>query len=349
MSTDKNRSLTYAQAIDEALMQSMAADRDVFVIGLGVTDYKGIFGTTININKRFGPGRVIEVPASENALTGVVIGASAFGKKPVIVHARNDFMFLTLDEMINAAAKWKYMYGGRSRVSFVVRGIIGKGWGQGPTHSQSIQSVFLHFPGIRVAMPSTPEDAKGFMIAGIKGQGPCVILEHRTLYNSTGHVPKGMYESPFGKARRVRSGSDITVVAVSLMVEEAVKAHIALKRMGISLEVIDPRSLNPLDEKSILLSVKKTGRLIVADTSWTMCGFSSEIAALAAEKAYPFLKAPVARIGLPACPSPVSKTLEDAFYPTYKDIFAKACGLMGRKPKKELVQDPVIDNFKGPY
>jgi len=349
MFIDKKRQITYQDAIAEALYQAMSSDDNVYVIGLGVSDYKGIFGTTLNLMRHFGPDRVIEAPASENALTGIAVGSAAFGKRPVLVHARNDFMFLAMDEMINAASKWKYMYAGKSQAPIVVRGIIGKGWGQGPTHSQSIQSVIAHFPGIYVAMPSTPYDAKGFLLSSLKGSVPCVIMEHRRLYNTIGEVPEEKYSCPFGKGRIVKKGSDVTLAAASLMVEEGVKACLALKKMGIHLEVIDPRTLCPLDENIILKSVRKTGRLIVADTSWVSYGFASEIAGLIASNGYHLLKKPVSRIGLKPCPSPVSKPLEDEFYPTYKDIFLKACKLLDRKPDLELIKDPIVDSFKGPY
>lgn len=348
-STVVKRQLTYAQAISESLVEIMQKDPGVFVIGLGVTDYKGIFATTLEINRLFGPKRVIEAPASENALTGIAIGASLFGKRPILIHARNDFMFLTLDQMLNCAAKWSYAYGGKTKVPFVVRGIIGKGWGQGPTHSQSIQSIFMHFPGLYVAMPSTPYDAKGILMSAVAADTPFVILEHRSLYDNYGGVPKGAYKIKIGEAKIVRKGSDLTVVAASLMVQEAIKAHMALKKMGISMEVIDPRFLRPLDEETILRSVRKTGRLICADTSWTTCGFTSEISALVAEKAFNSLKAPVKRIGLAACPAPVSKALEEEYYPSYKTIFLEACRLMHRKPDLSIIKDKIIDNFKGPY
>jgi len=343
------RELTYAEAISESLVQAMSGDASVFLMGLGVTDYKGIFLTTIEAFRRFGPSRVIETPASENALTGIALGAALDGKKPVLIHARNDFMFLTLDQMINTASKWKYMYAGKSSAPFVVRGIIGKGWGQGPTHSQSIQSVFMHFPGLNVVMPSTPYDAKGFMLSALGSTTPTVILEHRALYNNKGLVPKNKYKIKLGKARVVRKGNDVTLVATSLMVQEGMKAALALKKMGISLEVIDPRSLCPIDKGTIFRSVRKTGRLVVADTSWITCGFSSEIAALVSEHIVKSLKSPIKRIGLAPCPTPVSKVLEDVFYPTYKNIFLECCKIVNKKPEYEFIKDPIIDNFRGPY
>ncbi len=343
------RTLSYAEAISEAHLQTMQEDDNCFIMGIGVSDYAGIFNTTLEARKKFGLQRVVETPASENALTGIAIGASLFGKKPVIVHARNDFMFLTLDQMFNQAAKWKYMCNGKSSVSFVARGIIGKGWGQGPTHSQSIQSLFMHFPGLYVAMPATPYDAKGLLINAIHSGSPCVILEHRRLYDIRDNVPEEIYDVPFGKARIARRGTDATLVAASLMMQEGIKAHIALKAMGISLEVIDPRTLRPLDEKTIIKSVKKTGRLICADTSWKHSGFLSETLAVVAEKAHGALKAPPRRIASAECPLPVSLKLEEKFYPTYKDIFVAGCELMGRKPDYSIISDPVIDQFKGPY
>jgi len=348
MSINK-RQIIYQEAISEALRQAMAKDKNVFVMGLGVRDYKGIFGTTTDIAEKYGPRRVIETPASENALTGIAIGAASQGKRPVIIHARNDFMFLTLDQMINGAAKWKYMYGGKSKAPFLVRGVIGKGWGQGPTHSQSIQSVFLHFPGIYLAMPSTPYDVKGMILEALSLDVPVVILEHRALYNTTGYVPSKPYTVDFGKARIVRRGRDITIIAVSIMVQEAVRAAMALERAGVQAEVIDPRSLNPLDMRTIISSAERTGNVIVADTSWAAYGFCDHISSEVSERAHGALKNPVCRIGLPECPSPVSKKLEDAYYPNYKTIYLKACSMLKKKAEKSVLDDPVIDNFKGPY
>ncbi len=343
------RQITYAQAIAEALVQGMEQDPNVFVFGLGVDDYKGIFGTTRAAFEKFGKDRVFDTPASEGALTGVAIGAALNGKRPVLVHARNDFMFLALDQMINNAAKWKYTYNGKSSVPFVTRGIIGKGWGQGPTHSQSIQSVFAHFPGIVVAMPSNAYDVKGVILQSLKADCPVVILEHRSLYDIKADVPEGIFTVPFGKAKVVRQGSDATIVASSVMVFEALKAAEVLSRDGVSIEVVDPVTIQPLDEQAIIASVKKTGRLICADTSWLRCGFSAEVAAVVAENIPQYLKAPVKRIGFPDCPSPVSKTLEDVFFPSYRDLVASVYGVLGREPGIDIPNLQVADSFKGPY
>ena len=342
------RELTYAQAISEALVQGMEADPQVFVFGLGVDDYKGIFNTTREAFLKFGSARVFDTPASEGALTGIAIGAALNKKRPVLVHARNDFMFLALDQMLNNAAKWKYTYAGKTTVPVVMRGIIGKGWGQGPTHSQSIQAILAHFPGLIVAMPSNACDVKGIFLQAFKSDAPVVILEHRSLYDLKALVPQAHYTIPFGHARISRPGEDITVVATSMMVPQALKAAEVLGQVGISLEVIDPVTIQPLDERTILQSVHKTGRLIVADTSWLRCGFASEVAAVVAEKGFDDLKAPVKRIGWPECPCPVSKALEGAFYATYEDIVHAAYELMNRK-EKHIFSEKITDTFVGPY
>ncbi len=343
-----DRQLTYGQAIAEALVQGMEQDPNVFIFGLGVDDHKGIFGTTREAFLKFGTSRVFDTPASENALTGIAIGAALNGKRPVLVHARNDFMFLALDQMINNAAKWKYTYAGKSSVPIVVRGIIGKGWGQGPTHSQSIQSLLAHFPGLVVAMPSNAQDIKGIMLQSLKSSAPVVILEHRSLYDLKTTVSKEYYTMPFGHARIARHGTDVTVVATSFMVTQALRAAEDLAKAGISVEVIDPVTIQPLDEAAIIRSIAKTGRLIVADTSWLRCSFASEVAAIAVEKAFDHLKAPVRRIGWPECPCPVSKTLEDAFYPGFEDIVHAAYALMERKDK-HVFGEKTTDTFVGPY
>ena len=343
------RELTYAQAISEALIQGMEQDPDIFIFGLGVDDYKGIFGTTREAFTRFGSSRVFDAPASEGALTGIAIGAALNGKRPVLVHARNDFMFLALDQMLNNAAKWKYTYAGKSSLPFVVRGIIGKGWGQGPTHSQSIQSVLAHFPGLIVAMPSQPYDIKGLFLESFKSDSPVVILEHRALYDLKGAVPKEPYRVPFGCARLLREGKDLTIVATSYLAQEALKAAELLSKEDISVEVIDPVTLQPLDVETIIRSVKKTGRLIAADTSWARCGYASEVLAVVAEKAWGALKAPVRRITLPPCPCPVSQSLEGRFYPTDQDIIRVTYELLGVKGRGFSDDQERKETFFGPY
>jgi len=312
-------------------------------------DYpSGMFGSTTEAAERF-PKRVFDSPSMENAFAGIAVGAAAMGKRPVLVHPRADFMFLAFDQLINLASKWKYMYGGNAgNMPVVVRAIIGKGWGQGATHSQSLQSPLAHFPGLTVAMPATPASAKGLMLSALTADHPVIIFEHRSLFDVEGEVPEGMTPTPFGQAEVLRQGTDVTIVATSLMVTEALHAADELAKHNVSAEVIDPQTIRPLDEKTILASVKKTGRLIVADTSWEMCGFASEVAALAAEKAFHHLKAPVRRIALANCPAPVSMTLEQAFYPKASTLANAALAMLGATTS---ASDDIglEDTFKGPY
>ncbi|MEI6300083.1 MAG: transketolase C-terminal domain-containing protein [Betaproteobacteria bacterium] len=343
------RKLTYSQALSEGLVQAMERDQNIFITGIAVDYPSGIFGSTTEATRRFGPNRVFDAPAMENALTGIAIGAAAVGKRPIIVHPRNDFMFLAFDMMINLAAKWKYMYGGNAgAVPIVVRAVIGKGWGQGASHSQSLQSVLAHFPGLNVVMPAFPKDAKGLLMSALTHSSPVIILEHRTLYDTEGEVPEEPFYTPIGKAAVIREGQDITIVATSFMAYEALYAAEQLEKEGVSAEVIDVRSIRPLDEETILRSVKKTGRLIAADTSWELCGFSSEVAALVAEKGFHYLKGPVRRITPANCPAPVSQPLEKAFYPTATTIARASLAMLGRHSNAFGDIDRE-DNFKGPY
>jgi len=343
-----NRQIDYCQAISEALLQGMEIDPEVFLFGLGVDDCKGIFGTTTQASNRFGAARVFDVPASENALTGIAIGAALNGKHPVLVHARHDFMFLALDQMINNAAKWKYTYAGKSLVGLTIRAIIGKGWGQGPTHSQNLQSILAHFPGLIVAAPSNAYDVKGIILEALRLQSPVVIIEHRGLYSLKMEVPQEPFRLKFGKARVCRQGRDVTIVATSSLVPEALRAAYILSEFGIELEVIDPVTIQPLDEQSILLSVQKTGRLICADGDWLNCSFASEVAARVAEKAFHDLKAPIKRIGWPECPAGVSKTIEEAFHPTHKNIIRAVLEILN-KHQLSIPDVEIKDTFVGPY
>lgn len=343
------RTLKYWQAIAEGLVQGMERDPDVFVMGIGVDDHKGVFGTTGQAFARFGPSRVFDVPIAEQAMTGLAIGAAAMGKRPVIVHPRTDFLFLATDQMINLAAKWRYMYQGASAVPIVVRSIVGKGWGQGATHSQSLQSLFGHFPGLQVVMPALPRDAKGLLLAALESRAPVVILEHRALYETEGPVSEAPEITPIGTAAVVRPGRDVTVVAASAMVLEALSAAEQLLPLGVEIEVVDVRSARPLDTETILASLSRTGRLVVADTSWPTYGLAAEVAAIAAERAVGALRAPVKRLGLADCPAPVSLPLERAFYPDRTTIATECLTAVGRAAS-ELGARPVEESaFRGPY
>lgn len=260
-----SRILTYAEAVHEALDLKMADDPRVYLIGLGVPDPKGTFGTTIGLQEKYGSKRVMDMPVSENAMTGVVLGSALTGMRPVLSHQRVDFALLSLDQIINHASKWHFMFGGQSSVPLVIRLIIGRGWGQGPQHSQSLESLFAHIPGLKVLMPVIPADAKGLLISAIEDENPVVILEHRWLHGVKGNVPDGMYRVQIGKASVVRTGMDLTVVASSYMVLEALRATDMLQKGGKSADVIDLRSLRPIDDVVIMRSIQKTGRLLVLD------------------------------------------------------------------------------------
>jgi acetoin:2,6-dichlorophenolindophenol oxidoreductase subunit beta len=343
------RRLKYWQAISEATVQCMERDPDIFIAGIGVNDHKGIFGTTRDAFLKFGSERVFDVPNCENAMAGIAIGAAAVGKRPLIVHPRNDFMFLAMDQIFNLAAKWKYMYGVDSGVPVVFRGIIGRGWGQGATHSQSLQATFAHFPGLHVATPASPADAKGLLISAFQGSTPVVLLENRALYELDGDVPEEPTPVPFGRGRLAREGVDITIVGASLMAYEAVRAADILAEQGISAEVIDPRSMRPLDEVIILESLRKTGRLVVADTSWAAYGFAAEVAAVAVEKGFAFLKAPVRRVTLPDCPAPVSKPLEKVFHPSPMTIVEACLEVLQSENSSTRRLADIQERFTGPY
>jgi len=338
----------YKDALSEALVEAMAADPAIFVTGHAVAYPSGIFGSTVAAAERF-PERVFDCPSMENAFAGIALGAAAMGKRPVFVYPRADFMFLSFDNLLNLACKWRYMFGGNAgTVPIVLRAVVGKGWGQGATHSQSLHAPLAHFPGLTVALPSTPADAKGLLLSALTADHPVVLFEHRSLFELEGEVPEPMAPIPFGKANLLREGSDLTIVATSLMALEATLAADELKKQGISIEVLDPRTIRPLDEAAILASVAKTGRLIVADISWELCGFCSEVAGLVAEKGFHHLKAPVRRIALANCPAPVSRPLEDAFYPKASTLAAAALQLLELKPR-DLAGIDRVDYFKGPY
>lgn len=317
---DGLRNRSYRDALLEAQFQLLKTRPEVYLIGEGIDDPGGVFGSTLGLAKEFGPERVIDIPIAENGLTGIAAGSAMCGMRPIFIHMRMDFLPMCMDQIVNHAAKWRYMTGGRVTVPLVIRSIIGRGWGSAAQHSQALHGLFTHFAGLKVAMPATPYDAKGLLIAAVNDGGPVMFCEHRWLYDFKGYVPEEVYTVPFGKAVVRKEGTDVTIVAVSLMVYEAVKAARELEAEGISAEVIDPRTIKPLDMETILASLKKTGRLVIADAGNVMTGISAEIAAQAAEKGYEYLKAPVMRVGLPDVPTPASHELEKVFYPGVADI-----------------------------
>lgn len=342
------RLVTYRDALHAALNQAMEEDPSVVVMGIGVDDHKAVFGSTKDLLKRFGSQRIFDTPIAEAGMTGVAIGAALGGLKPVHIHIRCDFLYLAMDQLLNLAAKWRSMFGGQMSVPLVVRAVIGRSWGQGAQHSQSLQSFMMHVPGIKVAMPTTPYDAQGLLLAAIADPNPVFLLEHRLLYELTGEVPDDCRPIPFGRAVVRREGDDVTIVANSYMAVEALRAADVLSGYGVQAEVVDPVSLVPMDEVTILNSIRKTGRLVVVDTSWITCGVSAEIAALVAEKAFESLKAPVRRLGMQRAVCPVSKPLERAFYPHAGTIVADVLDLLGeQRPDAEVAE--AMTAFKGPF
>jgi len=314
------RKLRYSLAINEAFHQMMASDDSVFLIGQGTKSPWYVGNTTKGLLEKFGAKRVIDTPVSENAMTGAAVGSALAGMKPIIVHPRMDFMLYAFDPIINQAANWHYMNGGKLSVPVVIWGIINRGGEQAAQHSQALHAMFAHVPGLKVVMPATAYDAKGLMIASILDPNPVVYIDDRFLYNDEDAVPEDVYKVEIGKGIIRKEGADVTVVAISLMAREALKAAGNLAKRGIDVECIDLRTAKPIDHDLILASVRKTGRLVVADVGWKTCGLAAEISAIVSEQAFEYLKAPIKRITLPDCPAPASTVLEKEYYKTHVDI-----------------------------
>jgi len=314
-SPDEGRVLAYPKAVHEALDLALGRDARVLVLGQGVDDPSAMFGTTRGLKEKYGGERVFDTPVAEESMTGVCAGAAMNGMRPVLMHNRPDFILLTFNQLVNHASKYHYMDNGLSTVPMVVWAAIGRGWGSGSQHSQAIQGLLLGVPGLRIVMPSTAHDAKGLLLSAIADNNPVLVFEHRWLMRKDGIVPEGHYTVPIGKGIYRRRGSDLTVVGASHAIELAHQAAKKVAEGGIDCEVIDLRTLKPLDEAIIAESLAKTGRLLVVDTGWAMGGVCAEIGCLAAEKWFASLKAPVRRIGLPDVPSPAGYALEQFYYP----------------------------------
>lgn len=324
------RMLSYRDALREAQYIALKEDKRVFIFGEGVDDPTGTFGTTLNFHKEFGSARIIDTPICENTMTGVAIGASLAGLRPILVHMRTDFLVMSMDELINHAAKWKYMFGGRVSVPIVIRAIIGGGWGSSAQHSQPLQALFAHIPGLKIVMPATAYDAKGLLLASLQDNGPIIFIEHRWLYDHKGQVPAKHYCVPIGKAALRKEGKDITLISSSFMSSLAFDAAQKLNSEGIDAEVLDLRTIKPLDYSLILESVAKTKRAVVLDFGYKFSGISAEISSFLMENAFGVLKAPVARIALPDVPTPASQVLEKAFYPSVDKIVAQIKGIFNK-------------------
>ena len=322
------RQISYVQAINETLHQMIEKDERVFLIGQGVTSPWYVGNTTVGLIDRF-PERVIDTPVSENGITGAAVGAALAGMRPILAHPRMDFMYYAMDQIANHAANWYYMFGGQVSVPITIWGIINRGGEQAAQHSQALQAIFMHIPGLKVVMPSTPYDAKGLLVASIEDDNPVVYIDDRWLYNFEGAVPEELYSIPIGKGILRREGNDVTVVATSYMIHEVMKAAENLEREGINVEVVDLRSLKPLDDDLLFKSVRKTRRLVIADGGWKTCGITAEISARIAESdIFEQLKAPIIRISLPDTPAPASSALEKVYYKKAEDIVLAVRKLM---------------------
>jgi pyruvate dehydrogenase E1 component beta subunit len=307
------RELTYSEALNEALRQCMENDERVVILGEDIGCYGGIFQVTKGLQEQFGPERVVDTPISEAGFVGAGVGAALTGMRPVVEIMFIDFTTACMDMILNQMAKMHYMFGGKGKVPMVLRVNVGAGRGTAAQHSQSFHSLFMHTPGLYVAAPATPYDAKGLLIEAIRNDNPVIFVEHKRLYNTRGSVPEEMYTIPFGKAEVRREGHDVTVVATHALVQSALEAAEEVAGAGISAEVIDPRTLSPLDGEAILSSVRKTGRLLVADEDHKRCGVAAEISAMVAEEAIEYLKAPILRNCSPDTPVPFSPPLEKSY------------------------------------
>jgi pyruvate/2-oxoglutarate/acetoin dehydrogenase E1 component len=311
----EGRVVSYVQAVNEALAVALEHDPHVFVLGQGVDDPTAMFGTTRGLQARFGRTRVFDTPLSEEGMMGVATGAAMNGMRPVFMHNRPDFVLLAFNQLVTHAAKFHFMDDGQTTVPLVVWAAIGRGWGSGAQHSQSIHGMLLGVPGLKIVMPSTPADAKGLLLSAILDNNPVCVFEHRWLMKKDGVVPEGIYRVPIGKGIYRRRGNDVTIAGVSHAIELAMQAANTLAAEGIEADVIDLRTVKPLDEQILLESLHATGRLVVVDTAWMKGGLCAEVGCLAAEKAFDALKAPVARVGLPDIPTPAGYTLEQFYYP----------------------------------
>jgi pyruvate/2-oxoglutarate/acetoin dehydrogenase E1 component len=346
------RTLSYVDAVREATDQEMDRDPAVLVFGLDVDDPKAIQGTTRGLLDKYGPERVFGTPLSEDAMTGAAIGMALAGMRPIHVHIRMDFLMLAMNQLVNVAAKSRYMYGGSVSLPLVVRSMIGKSWGQGAQHSQGLYSMFMHVPGLKVVAPSTAYDAKGCLIEAIRDDNPVLYVEHRLLHFQHGPVPEAGYAVKPGKARVTREGSDVTLVGISAMQVECLAAQRYLQDIGIAAEVIDPIWLSPLDVGTIAESVEKTGRLIVVDNGWTMCGAGAEIVAQVAERLMGVRDVRVQRLGFAPTTCPTTPALEALYYPNARTIAAAARDLVeGVKTGWLPDENPEFAKleFKGPF
>ncbi len=350
------RIISFVEALREGTDQLLAADDSVFLIGEGVPDPKSIFGTTADLKSRH-PTRVFDMPISENGLTGVAIGAALGGMRPVIVHQRMDFTLYALDQVINNAAKWFSMFGGQKSVPMVVRMIIGRGWGQGNQHSQNLEALYAHVPGLKVVVPASAHAAKGLLVSAVRDPNPVIFIEHRWLHGTTSDVAPELYTVPIGKARVAHAGRDLTIVTWSYPTLEVMKAVEFLETQGVGAEVLDMQTIRPMDMPAIKESVRKTGRLLVVNDAWKFGGLAGEVLASVSEDETLTLKARPQRLTYPDFPSPSTHGLTKNYYNGPREIVEAVGRVLGKKLDLGAVTDyqatrthDVPDqNFKGPF
>ena len=314
------REILYREALNEALRENLERDERVFIMGEDVGMFGGIFQITAGLYKDFGEDRVMDTPISESAIVGGGIGAAINGMRPVVEIMNVDFLPVCMDQVANQAAKMRYMYGGQVTIPLVIRSSCGGGRGAAAQHSQVLHGLFMHIPGLKIAVPSTPYDAKGLLNTAIQDNNPVMFFEDKMLYNIKGPVPEEYYTIPFGQADVKREGADVTIVATFRMVHKALTVAGELEKEGIDIEIIDPRTLCPLDKETIIASVKKTGKLITVDEGTKSNGFGSEIAAIISEEAVEYLQAPIVRVAAPMTPVPYGPTLEKFYIPDEGNI-----------------------------
>ena len=342
--------ITFREALNRALVKEMESDPSVFVFGLDVPDHKRIYGSTVGLVEKFGKRRCFGTPLSEESMTGVALGAAISGLRPVHVHIRADFMLLGMNQIANMISNLRYVSAGKVRVPLVIRAMIGRGWGQSAQHSKSLHNIYAHFPGLKVVLPTTPQDAYGLLRSAIRDDNPVIFLEHRWLYDIADEVDENE-TTPLGKSIIRREGKDISLVGVSWMTVEAMKAAEVLAKRGIEAEVVDVRTVAPLDEEPIVNSAMKTKHCIVADHDWVFCGFGAELAALISHNCFGALKRPVERLGYAHVPCPTTRSLENLFYPSAEHIIRTAEKILGLEPT-DLSQESFYtyeQRFKGPF
>ena len=356
MSLKQNRKITFINAINEAIHSEMRKNNNLITFGLGINDPKRIFGSTDGLVEKFGKERVFDVPTSENALTGIGLGLSLGGHSVLMTHQRADFFLLAFDQLINSISKWNYMFDGNSGpVNITIRLIVGRGWGQGPTHSQNLQSTFSHFPGLKVIIPTCPYDAKGLLISSLRDPNPVIFLEHRWLHNSIGKVPENSYVLKLSKSKKIKKGKDISVITTSYMTPEFKKLYRTLNHEKIYFEHIDLICCKPLDKKKIIESVKKTGRVMILDTGFKSFSLASEIISIINEYCFKKLKCKPVRLTVPDIPEPASYGLtkfyykgHDAIINEFSKIFKKKIKFLGNIDSSPH-HDVPDDYFKGPF